>query len=401
MLERLADYDDALMEQLLGDIEPPRDLVFDDLAHELRGAAQQMKQAESDEEIKAAAATLGRAIGKYGPDDWLSDVPVLQDRADAALDSTAAPKSLDGYSDVTKGTQFEYWGRRAELLALGKLPPNYVPITTGPDNQVLLPKLTPKAQPASKPAEPPSAPDPASAPDKAASAEPAKEEKAKDDQAKDDKAKEAAADPAKGDKADQAKDDKAKADKAADLQEVPPEVVKQKIRTELERNQIKAVAFVGGAADEETHVLKKNVEDFEKSNPGVEVKYFHCTDGAGLQHWLEEQNKATGNHVAVIGHSWGGDTAASRVADGTPVKLLVTFDPVSRNPPDFKDVKKNSETWLNINATGHSLSFSQIVAGFGGGWDDGPAPVASYHYRVGINHGDCSQAIPTEKFHHG
>lgn len=36
MLERLADYDDALMEDLLGDIEPPRDRVFDDLARELR-----------------------------------------------------------------------------------------------------------------------------------------------------------------------------------------------------------------------------------------------------------------------------------------------------------------------------------------------------------------------------
>ena len=36
MLEKLADHDDALMEQLLGDIEPPRDEVFDDLARELR-----------------------------------------------------------------------------------------------------------------------------------------------------------------------------------------------------------------------------------------------------------------------------------------------------------------------------------------------------------------------------
>jgi elongation factor G len=36
MLERLADYDDALMEQLISDIEPPRDQVFDDLARELR-----------------------------------------------------------------------------------------------------------------------------------------------------------------------------------------------------------------------------------------------------------------------------------------------------------------------------------------------------------------------------
>lgn len=36
MLERLADYDDSLMEDLIGEIEPPRDRVFDDLARELR-----------------------------------------------------------------------------------------------------------------------------------------------------------------------------------------------------------------------------------------------------------------------------------------------------------------------------------------------------------------------------
>ena len=36
MLETLADHDDELMEQLLEDIEPPRDKVFDDLAKELR-----------------------------------------------------------------------------------------------------------------------------------------------------------------------------------------------------------------------------------------------------------------------------------------------------------------------------------------------------------------------------
>ena len=36
MLEQLADYDDQLMEQLLSDIEPPRDRVFDDLVRELK-----------------------------------------------------------------------------------------------------------------------------------------------------------------------------------------------------------------------------------------------------------------------------------------------------------------------------------------------------------------------------
>ncbi len=35
MLEKLADHDDALMEQLLDDISPPRDAIFDDLAREL------------------------------------------------------------------------------------------------------------------------------------------------------------------------------------------------------------------------------------------------------------------------------------------------------------------------------------------------------------------------------
>jgi elongation factor G len=36
MLERLADYDDALMEELIADIEPPRDQIFDDLTRDLR-----------------------------------------------------------------------------------------------------------------------------------------------------------------------------------------------------------------------------------------------------------------------------------------------------------------------------------------------------------------------------
>ncbi len=36
MLETLADHDDQLMEQLLEDIQPPRDKIFDNLTHELR-----------------------------------------------------------------------------------------------------------------------------------------------------------------------------------------------------------------------------------------------------------------------------------------------------------------------------------------------------------------------------
>ena len=49
MLEQLADYDDELMEQLLADMQPPRDKVFADLAQELR-----------DGLIVPGAARLGR-----------------------------------------------------------------------------------------------------------------------------------------------------------------------------------------------------------------------------------------------------------------------------------------------------------------------------------------------------
>ncbi|TPN50922.1 elongation factor G [Mesorhizobium sp. B1-1-9] len=39
MLETLADHDDQLMEQLLEEIEPPKDAIFDDLSADLRGGA--------------------------------------------------------------------------------------------------------------------------------------------------------------------------------------------------------------------------------------------------------------------------------------------------------------------------------------------------------------------------
>ena len=38
MLERLADYDDELMEELISEIEPPRDRIFDDLVEGAEGA---------------------------------------------------------------------------------------------------------------------------------------------------------------------------------------------------------------------------------------------------------------------------------------------------------------------------------------------------------------------------
>jgi elongation factor G len=81
MLEKLADHDDALMEQLLEDIPPPRDAVFDDLARELRegqicpvllgsalrenGVLRLMKALRHEvPDVSATAARLGAASSK-------------------------------------------------------------------------------------------------------------------------------------------------------------------------------------------------------------------------------------------------------------------------------------------------------------------------------------------------
>lgn len=81
MLEKLADHDDRLMEQLLDDIPPPRDEVFDDLAKELRhnlicpvllgsalrenGVLRLMKALRHEcPDVAATARRLGVPVGK-------------------------------------------------------------------------------------------------------------------------------------------------------------------------------------------------------------------------------------------------------------------------------------------------------------------------------------------------
>ena len=62
MLETLADHDDELMEQLLDDIPPPRDKVFDDLAKELRdGPGLSGADRRRDAHQRRAAADEGAA----------------------------------------------------------------------------------------------------------------------------------------------------------------------------------------------------------------------------------------------------------------------------------------------------------------------------------------------------
>jgi elongation factor G len=153
MLETLADHDDELMEQLLEDIQPPRDKVFDDLAKELReglvcpvlmgvatrthGVLRLLKALRH--EAPGIAATAARLGVKGGNDaiayviktlhtahgGKMSIVRVLSGSIGEGAQLTGASGSADRASGVFKltGQQSEKRGpaQAGETVALGKL----------------------------------------------------------------------------------------------------------------------------------------------------------------------------------------------------------------------------------------------------------------------------------------
>lgn len=106
MLEKLADHDDALMEQLLEDIQPPRDAVFDDLARELR-------------EGSICPVLLGSAMRAHGV---LRLMKALRHEAPGIAETAkrlAAPATKDALAYVFKTVHLQHGGKLslARILA--------------------------------------------------------------------------------------------------------------------------------------------------------------------------------------------------------------------------------------------------------------------------------------------
>jgi RHS repeat-associated protein len=144
-------------------------------------------------------------------------------------------------------------------------------------------------------------------------------------------------------------------------------------------------AFVGGFFDRTIGGPMHSAFE-EAQRQGGNVRYFTWDDAERLADWID----ANGEDGTVISHSYGADTAASVVANGHKINTLITNDPVSWFRPNFHDVAANSRNWVNFNAArGDLLNFSNIIAGFGGAWNNGPAGYASSHYEDhSMNHGD-------------
>ena len=132
-------------------------------------------------------------------------------------------------------------------------------------------------------------------------------------------------------------------------------------------------AFVGGLWDDKNKFVK-----FMYQSYGTEKDvYFEHHQKKQLATWIDENNSTF--FITVIGHSYGGNSAARVVASGHPVDILVTVDPVGRFKPDFIKVTKFSGNWLNFVATGGGLYLNNIVARLGGWYGHKPKGYADQH----------------------
>ena len=102
-----------------------------------------------------------------------------------------------------------------------------------------------------------------------------------------------------------------------------------------------------------------------------------------------------GTRIVLVGHSWGGDTAAQAAAalaaQGRPVDTLVTVDPVGRGLSEgfMRRVRAGSREWINIRATGGGwFDQSNIIAALGGPYGAMPQRFATQYLEAPVAHAE-------------
>lgn len=150
-------------------------------------------------------------------------------------------------------------------------------------------------------------------------------------------------------------------------------------------------AFVGGAADGEFG----NVRDFKvngvRVGSGGAIKYYSHDEAEKLLNDIRAQ--PPGTRIVLVGHSWGGDTAAGVAArlgvEGRPVDMLVTVDPVGNgNSEDFfTRVRAGSREWINVQATGGNWHDpDNLIARIGNRYGSAPQRFADQHIVAPYRH---------------
>jgi hypothetical protein len=146
-----------------------------------------------------------------------------------------------------------------------------------------------------------------------------------------------------------------------------------------------AVMFIGGLDDSRyKNVNNESLKQYRSAHPFQNVRYYAWDERPRIER--EILGLPADRSVTLIGHSYGGDTGAKVVTDlPGRVRQLVTADPVSDfgigsifDSRGYDAVERSTPDWADINSTGGPRdNGSNIVAGVGGDWGDGPSGTAS------------------------
>jgi pimeloyl-ACP methyl ester carboxylesterase len=157
--------------------------------------------------------------------------------------------------------------------------------------------------------------------------------------------------------------------------------------------------FVGGANDSDYKYVRNSasLNDYTYGD-----NYFAAWDATDSI--LELINRIPkGRKINLIGHSYGGDTAA-KVAVQVPkrINILITIDPVSnRNKRvGYSDIAQSVGIWVNVNAVGNpnnSLLGNAFQGGaaafFGDAWNKSPKDYSDIYLEAPYSHADFRQMI--------
>lgn len=152
--------------------------------------------------------------------------------------------------------------------------------------------------------------------------------------------------------------------------------------------------FVGGLGDSRYLAVKSYYD--EKKSVLLNPQYFTQDQRGKIINYIKSLPE--GSKINLIGHSWGGDTAAeAAVHSGRKINLLITIDPVSYFPPSFVDLKDQTNTWVDVNATAKGYHASDLASFFGNGWGDSPSKYADLYISAPMHHayfGEMMQYVP-------
>ncbi|HEV2681403.1 MAG TPA: alpha/beta fold hydrolase [Rhodanobacter sp.] len=145
--------------------------------------------------------------------------------------------------------------------------------------------------------------------------------------------------------------------------------------------------FIGGAGDSSSQIVGSYYAQYHQSHP--DSNYFTWDQQDQILALVNSLNK--NEPINLIGHSYGGDTAA-RVAQKAcrQVDMLITIDPVSRfHGHDYADIAAHAKLWVDVNGTGGSaFQISNFIAGLGGAWNSGPQGFATSYIGADNVHAD-------------